>query len=540
MSMATEIKLARQYKEITGNKGASPTDPTPEQVRLYCAVRHLLNKLFELPFTGCPEAAKNFGNNDPNGSVLDLSKEEDVLKLRGEVRLAAIIGRLHIAGYRDPANARTGTDLERIVVKSNGPVTDVFIAPEFREWVSEQFQKWSGAADLYVQAWHALYNHGQGAINGVASKTSAIECRQLSDIITRLQNRRVEASDPNIQVYVEQALTETLARGGVDSQPSSLDIDLPELDAGVIVEIIPDNVRAVQAIYFSAQLEEMKLHAVVDKVVEHFQSGMLPISRGPAADKIYGWIKDTPRRISEFERRGIYGRVLGLAMGNANEAMPNREFSELWRRFLSTVSLKYREAGSYEKDEVSVEQVHKAARDLAVNISLHGYGIAHPSAIEMSAIIREMIAMVDEQDVKTAYGVRDRWQLVDRVSALYLGGGVNGVRYRTMATSGKYIIEWLATNANNLASSSANSLALTNADGSPTQKLRDIADQAERWLAVTGTPDESLRQNADPADLQTQYTVPMLGQSSGLSRMIEDATRQTGIALPGLPAIPQA
>lgn len=540
MNMAN-ITTIREYEEITGKKNVtepSQDKPTREQQTLYFAVRHLLESVFELqsPAT-VPIDAKNFGN----AVAADIA---DTSVLRAEIRVAAIVGQLLLAGYRDPANARKGGDLEQIKLAPDDPVpssgvTEVWIAPEFKEWVTAQFKSWSAYAGLFTQAWHALYTHGKGGLNGEATKTT-IKAVQLAAMVQRLANRKIKADHPNIGVYVEQALTETLAGGGVLSQPSSLDIDLPELDEGVIVEIIPDNVRAVQAIYFSAQLEEMRLHAVVDKLVEHFQAGMLPISRGPAADKIYNFIKDTPRRISEFERRGIYGRVLGLAMGNTSEAMPNREFSDLWRRFLSTVSLKYREAGSYEKDEVSVEQVHKAARDLAVNISLHGYGIAHPSAIEMSAIIREMIAIMDERDVLTAYGVRDRWQLVDRVSTLYLGGGVNGVRYRTMATAGKWLINWLAENAAVLASSSAYQLRLTKKDGSPTRELREIADYAERWLAATGTPDDALRQNADPLDLQTQYTVPMLGQSNGLQRMVEDASRQAGISLPGLPVIPQA
>jgi hypothetical protein len=389
--------------------------------------------------------------------------------------------------------------------------------------------------------WEQLKEKGTGEVNGPAAAT-IIRAKQIAEVTERLITERVSPSDPHIVLHVLNAISQSL--GGVfDSQGSVLDIDLPELDAGTAVEIIPDNVRAVQAIYFSAQLEEMRMHAALEKLVEHFQTGMLPVSRGSAADKVYAWIKGTQDRLNEVERRSIYGRVLGLAQGATNEGMPNREFSDLWFRFLSTLSLKYREVFSTEKDEVSVEQVHKAARDLAVNISLHGYGIAYNAAIEMQAIVRDVIAILDESDVLMAYGVRDRWQLVDRVSALYLGGAVNGVKYRTMASAGEKIIKWLADKAPILASSSPAGLALVDAKGEPTPEFKFIADLAERWLAVTGTQDEIVRRSSEPVDLQTQYTVPMLGQASGIMpQAVQDALNQVGAGgvIPNLPVIPQA
>jgi hypothetical protein len=273
----------------------------------------------------------------------------------------------------------------------------------------------------------------------------------------------------------------------------------------------------VQVIYFSAQLEEMRLHAVIDKLVEHFQTGMLPITRGRAADKIYAWIKESPQRLAEPERRGIYGRVLGLAQGATNEGVPNREFSDLWTRFLSTVSVKYREVFSFQRDEVSVEQIHKAARDLAVNVSLHGYGIAHPAAVEMQRIIAEMLGMLDESDVLSAYGVRDRWQLVERVGALYLGGATNGVRYRTIAQSGEKVLAWLADHSSVLASSSASGLKLIDYSSGaprPTDDFRIIAELAERWLAVTGT--QTMQPGSRASRRLQNNTRSLVGQSAGI------------------------
>jgi hypothetical protein len=333
----------------------------------------------------------------------------------------------------------------------------------------------------------------------------------------------------------------------ISADPSALAIEPPNLDTDA-VEIIRPNLEAVRMIYYSAQLEEMKLHAVNEKIVEHFHVGLLPITKGSAADKIYAYFKKAPDRLTEMERRGLYGRVLGLAQGNVKDVMPNREFSTLWLRFLATVSQKFREVVSTERDQVSIEQVHKSARDLAVNLSLHGYGLASPGALELKAIVEEVLAILDEKEVQMAYGVRDRYQMVDRVASLYLGGATNGVKYRTMAATGEKIIKWLADSAPVLASGSAAGLNLVIWNGAtriPTNAFRYLADLCERWLAVTGTSDQTTQQNTEPLDLKTQYTVPLLGADLGMPQSVQDALSQVrgGMGLPnvpGLPTIPQA
>src|SRR5207244_523461 len=135
-------------------------------------------------------------------------------------------------------------------------------------------------------------------------------------------------------------------------------------------------------------------------------------------------------------------------------------------------------------DRALAEQPHKAGRDLAVNLSLHGYGVAHFAAQELRGRIEEILDMLSSAEILAAYGVRDVWQLVERVSTIYLGGALNGVRYRTTAQSGGQIILWLADHANILASVADPSSATLN------QLFRDtgptgIQVPVERWLAVT-------------------------------------------------------
>src|SRR5262249_11431585 len=157
-------------------------------------------------------------------------------------------------------------------------------------------------------------------------------------------------------------------------------IDLPDLEAKTDYSIVEDNIRALQPIYFSAMFEELKVFQVREKLAELFQNGILPIKRGHAGDALYNYWKDTAKRMSESERRSFYARTLGIPGGD-DGGMPNREFSDLWLRFVSAVSSYVRQSNVDQllraavAAPISDQTVRKAGRDLAVNLSLHGYGM---------------------------------------------------------------------------------------------------------------------------------------------------------------------
>ena len=65
---------------------------------------------------------------------------------------------------------------------------------------------------------------------------------------------------------------------------------------------------------------------VVDRLVQLFESGRLPLGRGMAAGKLVIYAKAAALRMSESERRAIYGKVLGI--GDDGETS-NRELHDL-------------------------------------------------------------------------------------------------------------------------------------------------------------------------------------------------------------------
>jgi len=542
-----------------GTSGDLRADENIMRKRLYIACGYLFRHSFNvLQAVGGTYPATNSKDFDVNFTTADRN------------RFAAVYGQLLMNGFEDPSLGRlargfpgprdiylNGSDETGSFGKE--PVGDpnsaggwtwinfrVLIVPEFVAAFQDAFRNYTENASLYDQAFVELLKQAVGrAAPGTLPK---VNTRDLAAVTQRLITRGISANDPYISLQIQNALSQTLG-GVIDGAPSALSLEPPDLDTVAAIEIIPDNVRAVRMIYYSSQLEEMKLHAVYDKVFEHFHVGLLPITRGEAADKMYQLFKRSTLRLNEMERRALYGRCVGLAQGNVSDVMPNREFSTLWMRFLSTVSQKFREVSSFERDQVSVEQVHKSARDLAVNLSLHGYGLASPAAGELKSIIEDIFSIMDEKEVQMAYGVRDRWQLVDRVANLYLGGAGNGVKYRTLAATGEKIINWLAESAPVLASGSAAGLQIVTWNGQrrvPTPAFTVLAEWCERWLASTGTSDAVVAQNTEPLDLKTQYTVPMLGQSmTSMPQAVQDALNQVrgngvNIPMPNLPSIPQA
>jgi hypothetical protein len=429
-------------------------------------------------------------------------------------RFLAVAGLLLADSQLDPLN---GKQPEMLDEAAGDETKEAKVAAPFKNALTRALAEYNTYPDLFDRV------HGELRERSKAGADSKFYARQLAAIGRRLVAEKVRPGDSQFGVRFSRALSESLS-GATEGRQSSIDIDLPDLEAGTEADIIGDNVTALSAIYFAAMLEELKLFAVMDKVVEQFMNGALPIKRSSAGDPLYRYHRDAQTRINEFERRGLYARSFGVAQGSVDEAMPNREFNDLWFRFLSAVSLYGRELKSTERRMVSKEQVFKSARDLAVNLSLHGYGMAHFAAVELQSLIKSIKDTLSFPDVLAAYGVRDVWQLVERVSNMYLGGAVNGVRQRTMAQSGAKVVQWLA-------------------DSSPVLigPIRDLLiddtliSHVERWLSVTGTPDQAVEKYSEPVSLQSQRTIPDFALPSGAA---SDALRDA-MSRVNLPITPQ-
>lgn len=241
------------------------------------------------------------------------------------------------------------------------------------------------------------------------------------------------------------------------------------------------SIRAMQAIYSAAMFEELKMFQVVDRLVGLSQSGMLPLTRGEATARLRQFGANVGRRLPASERHAVYQRALGIGTDRVIDS--NREFNELWRRFLAAVA-----SASAPESSATQDALRKAGRSLAANLSLHGYGMAYMAATELQAHIRDMLDILSDREIQSAFGARSVWQLIDQVAALELGGAANSARLRTLQASGSTILRWLAVKAGGLARVSTAPVLNpreTRAGLPSAPSDADLVQAAERWLAAS-------------------------------------------------------
>jgi hypothetical protein len=146
--------------------------------------------------------------------------------------------------------------------------------------------------------------------------------------------------------------------------------------------------------------------------------------------------------------------------------------------------------------------------------------MAYFMATELQKQVKDVIKLLNDKDIRNAYGARDMWQVIDQVATLELGGAKNSVRYRTMATSGAIIMAWLAQNAAKLSNSSFGPLLNVDdirnppprpngekATTSPTDF--DLVNACEQWLAVTGTQEDTVEDYSQHKESPTMPSRPI-------------------------------
>ena len=165
-------------------------------------------------------------------------------------------------------------------------------------------------------------------------------------------------------------------------------------------------------------------------------------------------------RLSAAGRRDLYQRVLGAPGGAIDAVKPNREFEDLWLRFVSSVA-------------------QQGGRGTP---ALNAQTLTRPS---VAAAARALASQAGPL-VGAAFAARDACQIIDQVNETQLGGAAHHARYRTLAEAGGAILEWLARHGD----------AAHAPDGTDV----DLLAAVDRWLAVTGAPDAEVGSFAQPRE----------------------------------------
>jgi hypothetical protein len=317
----------------------------------------------------------------------------------------------------------------------------------------------------------------------------------------------------------------------VSGAPDAGSLELPPLSdpSGGDSEIVAENVRAVSMIYAAYELEQVKLIQVIERTVEVWSNGQLAVNFGPAGKALDRWYWDSFERMTDAARMMQFTRVLGAKGGEVSkEVLPNNNFNDLLLRFLSSLSEYDRQTriadivGSTRAGNVSDAQVRKAGRDLAANMSLYGWGGTQFAARRLNSDIANAVGIVQMPEIQKAWGVQSAWQVVERVCTQEFNFTPNVVKYRTMAESGKAILDMVAKYYNKWGSTTNNPLFCTKYDGSGCSSGYDIGPDDQRtlmrhteyWLAVNGIKDQQVVDNAEPSDTAYSPSIPTLEPAS--------------------------
>lgn len=411
----------------------------------------------------------------------------------------------------------TGPDPRRIASSTSGPKASAFNKAFFAAMGEADSMSALGMLILPMLA-------KEGDPGGSTDKfPGTVDAAEFARVMRALTGSGVTTDEPQLSRRMNEALN-VIQNRFTDGSTVELGIDLPDLEDAAEFGIVPDNVRLMGPMICAAMFDELKAFEVVDKLVELFQQGMLTIGNGVAGKALYKYWKDAPNRMSDAERRNFYAMTMGVPGGDAG-GTANSEFNDLWLRFVSSVSsfIRQNEVDRLLRaslpSPISHQQVRKAARDLAVNLSLHGYGMAYYAALDLQAQIKFMIGLLGDKEVMANYGARDMWQVVDQVATLELGGAKTSSRYRTLATCGTIITAWLANNADRIRRAGGPLIDIdevrqpkprldgTRATTTPTDA--DLVNACELWLADTATGDSVIDQMSQPRETPVMTSRPV-------------------------------
>jgi hypothetical protein len=318
----------------------------------------------------------------------------------------------------------------------------------------------------------------------------------------------------------------------VAGTPPFESLDLPPLtgaDGGTDGEIVQENLQAFSMIFAAYHLELMKLPTTVERILEQYLNGTLPTGYDDAGRALDTWYWNRQQRMTEPERWMIYSRTLGVSGGELpKDLQPNTGFMDLFMRFLGSIAEYDRQSrisslfnpapGSNRSLSSTMENVRQAGHALGVSATLYSYGYAHYSSRRVATDIRSELDILSQPGVLKAFGVSTAYQVIERVSIAEDGKSPEIPRLRTMAESGKKILDIVAKYPNVWSASSGVPLFPDPAQGPGSDISADdtaeLTRQTQYLFAVNAVSDTQADKLSTPAPEQFVSSIPSLNGAS--------------------------
>lgn len=449
---------------------------------------------------------------------------------------AAVLGMVLLDGEADANSASLRTAMQRAWLESIGEMPAVGAPPNDKVPLSTVY--------AFIATNLPRFKGGNTAI---AHQEFAFVARSVI-----ANGASIKFGHPDLESAIRIALDQY-----VQSRATGDSLSLPPgtlpggtQNAGGDADLNSDNIRVIGLVYPLALLEKALPLRVADRVAELFMNGLLPFGQGAAGKALDDYYWETEDRLNEAQRRSQYARMIGMPGGEVSkEVAPNKNFEQLFLRFISAVSefTRQREVDRMFTTRTSIlattdEQVRKCAFEVAQNASLYAWGGSFHVAARINRHLQRAIEILNQPAVLRVYAASNHWQVIERVAQQDFGGAPNWAKYSTMAQAASRIFDVLARNTPALSASASGipflfdpalvgnvgiggvSPITTTASQRPSglspADTNQILTSVQLWLAVNGVREDQVRQYAQPVEMNTVPSIPTLpgtaGDSSGL------------------------
>ena len=249
--------------------------------------------------------------------------------------------------------------------------------------------------------------------------------------------------------------------------------------------VTPERINAAADLYYIYQHEMIGVFRVTLKLQELFKAGVVRLSSGPGAFRLYQYDRREALRYTQRDRLQGYLRAFGYTnTAGAPGALPNRSFHGLFSQFIGEVARFFRDKrisevirhNATDPSFGSIAIVRRAGLDLRYNVKNFSYGHLNVLRLETQGLLEESMKILESDDIKRLFGAETAWDVVEDVMRRYFREYVNVSPRNRMAIAGRDILRWLAQ-PYILNSTRAQFEAL----------LQQVAEPCEEWLTSAQT-----------------------------------------------------
>ncbi len=247
-----------------------------------------------------------------------------------------------------------------------------------------------------------------------------------------------------------------------------------------------DSIKAAGAIDYIAEMgERLGVFRITEALVLDWASGVIDVTDGAAAGKLYKYWKELDERSDANERGLLYKRVLGKG---AVEMLPrmtaNDAFPQLWSNLMNEVARyidksEQLEQGRSEGTPVSAQPIYQSIREIQYNLTEYCTGMAFIQTREIYAQLNRAFDIISDPDIVAHFGGsrrRSMWKVIETVNRDALGRSISVSPIVQLATSGNKIFQLCA--------------AFDSATFTPAQ-LNELVDAAESYIINSSMVNEA-------------------------------------------------